>query len=192
MTAVEIGDAVCIGIEQGDGANCADIPGPVQLVEFGDYECPYSRKAHPIVKQLRDRFADRLVFRFRHFPLSQIHPYAKHAAEAVVSVRSQAGEAAFWAMHDAIFAHQREGADALDDAHLARYAQDVGADAARVLHDLDTRKFEEAVEVDFVEGMRMGVRGTPTFFINDQRFDGNWRDVDQLAAAIEEAASRRS
>jgi protein-disulfide isomerase len=162
---------------------------PVELVEFGDYECPYCRKAHPIVKELKQRFADRLHFGFRNFPLSQIHPHAKHAAEAAVSVRSQAGEEAFWAMHDAIFAHQRDGIAALDDAQLARYAEEVGADAAQVLSDLDTGKFEETVEVDFVVGVRMGVNGTPTFFINGQRFDGDWRDIEQLAAAIEHAAS---
>jgi protein-disulfide isomerase len=58
-----------------------------------------------------------------------------------------------------------------------------------VLSDLDTGKFEETVEVDFVEGVRMGVNGTPTFFINGQRFDGDWRDIDKLASAIEHAAS---
>jgi peroxiredoxin/predicted DsbA family dithiol-disulfide isomerase len=163
-------------------------PAPVDLVEFGDYECPYCRKAHPIVKQLRQRFADGLHFRFRNFPLSQIHPHAKHAAEAAVSVRSQVGEEGFWAMHDAIFAHQRDGIDALDDPHLARYAEEAAADGVQVLSDLDTGKFEETVEVDFVEGVRIGVNGTPTFFINGQRFDGDWREIEQLATAIEQAA----
>jgi peroxiredoxin/predicted DsbA family dithiol-disulfide isomerase len=178
-----------VGLPQADGAGYGEKPMPVKLVEFGDYECPYCRKAHPIVKLLRQRFGDRLDFRFRNFPLSQIHPHAKHAAEAAVSVRSQAGEEAFWAMHDAIFAHQRDSPDALDDAHLARYAEEAGADAARVRSDLDTGKFEETVEVDFVQGVRMGVNGTPTFFINGQRFDGDWRDIEQLAVAIEEAAA---
>ncbi len=172
-----------------DGGSRDDAAAPVQLVEFGDYECPYCRKAHPIVRQLRQRFGDRLHFRFRNFPLSQIHPHAKHAAEAAVSVRSQVGEAGFWAMHDAIFAHQRDGIDALDDEHLARYAEEAGADGARVLSDLDTGKFEETVEVDFVEGVHMGVNGTPTFFINGERFDGDWRDIEQLATAIEQAAA---
>ena len=164
-------------------------PVPVDLLEFGDYECPYCRQAHPIVKQLKQRFAGRLRFRFRNFPLSQIHPHAKHAAEAAVSVRSQVGEEAFWAMHDAIFAHQRDGIDALDDEHLARYAETAGADSAQVLSDLDTGKFEEVVEVDFEQGVRMGVNGTPTFFIDGQRFDGDWRDIEQLTAAIEQAAA---
>jgi protein-disulfide isomerase/peroxiredoxin len=184
-------EAMRAATPRADGASGFDVaePAPVELVEFGDYECPYCRKAHPIVKQLKQRFADRLHFRFRNFPLSQIHPHAKHAAEAAVSVRSQAGEEAFWAMHDAIFAHQRDGIAALDDAQLARYAEEVGADGAQVLSDLDTGKFEETVEVDFVQGVRMGVNGTPTFFINGQRFDGDWRDIEQLAAAIERAAS---
>ena len=179
-------------IDQADGATGVGSAesAPVKLVEFGDYECPYCRKAHPIVKALKERFADRLLYRFRNFPLSQIHLHAMHAAEAAVSVRSQAGEEAFWAMHDAIFTHQQDGIGALDDAHLARYAADVGADAARVLSDLDTGRFEETVEVDFVEGVRMGVNGTPTFFINGERFDGDWRDIVQFAAAIEHVAAR--
>lgn len=162
---------------------------PVELVEYGDYECPYCRKAYPIVRRLQERFGDRLKFQFRNFPLSQIHPYARHAAEAAVSVRAQAGEKAFWPMHDAIYEHQRDSADALDDAHLARYAEEVGADGAQVRSDLDTGKFEEAVQVEFMGGVRSGVNATPTFFINGERFDGDWRDVDELAAAIEEAAA---
>jgi len=161
---------------------------PVSLVEYGDYECPYCRKAHPIVKQMQQRFGDRLRFRFYNFPLSQLHPYAMHAAEAAVSVRAQAGEKVFWAMHDALFAHQRDSADALDDTRLARYADEVGADGAQVLSDLATEKFGESVQVEFMEGVRNGVNGTPTFFIDGERFDGDWRDVEAFAAAIEHAA----
>ncbi len=142
-----------------------------------------------IVRQIQERFGGRLHVQFRNFPLSQIHPYAKHAAEAAVSVRANAGEDAFWRMHDALFEHQRDSADALDDAHLARYAEEVGADGARVRSDLDSEKFEEAVQVEFMGGVRSGVNATPTFFINGERFDGDWRDVEQLAAAIEEAAA---
>lgn len=175
---------------QMDEASVADASElePVSLVEYGDYECPYCRKAYPIVEQLQQRFGDRLRFRFHNFPLSQLHPYAMHAAEAAVSVRAQAGEKAFWAMHDALFTHQRDGADALDDTHLARYADEVGADGAQVRSDLDTEKFAESVQAEFVEGVRNGVNGTPTFFIDGERFDGDWRDVEELAAAIARAA----
>jgi protein-disulfide isomerase len=164
---------------------------PVELVEYGDYECPYCGKAFPIVKRLQQRFGDRLRFQFRNFPLSQIHPYAMHAAEAATSVRADAGETAFWAMHDAIFTHQRDSANALDDAHLARYADDIGADGAQVLSDLDAERFEEAVQVEFLDGVRSGVNATPTFFINGERFDGDWRQIDQFAEAIDEAAADR-
>ena len=160
---------------------------PVELVEFGDYECPDCGKAFPIVKRLQERFGDGLRFEFRNFPLSEIRPHAMHAAEAAMSVRAHAGEKAFWAMHDAIFTHQHDSASALDDAHLARYADDIGADGAQVLSDLDAERFEEAVQVEFMEGVRSGVNATPTFFINGERFDGDWRDLDRLAAAIVEA-----
>jgi protein-disulfide isomerase len=126
------------------------------------------------------RFDHRLDFRFRNSPLSQIHSYAQHAAEAAVSVRSQAGEEAFWAMHDAVFTHQRESPDALDDEHLARYAEEAGADAARVRSDLDSAKFERRWRRTFVDGVRIGVDATPTFFINGERFGGDWRDIEQL------------
>jgi protein-disulfide isomerase len=162
----------------------------VELVEFGDYECSYCRQAHPIVKELRLRFGKRLHYRFRNFPRSLIHHYAKHAAEAAVSVRSQVGEEGYWVMHDAIFTRDIDDTDALDDAHLARYAVDAGADGARVISDLDTGKFEEIVEVDFVVGAEMGVHVTPTYFIDGKRFDGDWRDIEQLALAIEEGSAR--
>jgi len=170
----------------GDAADQAT----VELVEYGDYECPYCRKAYPIVKRIQERFGDRLRFEFRNFPLTQIHPYAMHAAEAAVSVRAHAGEKAFWTMHDTIFEHQRDSADALDDTHLARYADQVGADGVQVLSDLDTEKFAESVQVEFMEGVRNGVNGTPTFFIDGERFDGDWRDFAEFAAAIEHAAVR--
>lgn len=163
----------------------------VSLVEYGDYECPHCRKAHPIVQHLRTRFGDRLRFEFRNFPLSQIHPHAAHAAEAAVSVRAHAGPAAFEAMHDAIFAHQRSGMDALDDTHLARYAGESGADPTQVAADLASGAFTAVVQAEFMEGVRNGVNGTPTFFIDGVRFDGDWRDLENLAAAIEIAMDDR-
>ena len=184
-------EAMQNGSSRLDAASIVDAPErePVSLVEYGDYQCPYCRKAYPIVKQLQQRFGDRLRLRFYDFPLTQIHPYAMHAAEAAASVRANAGEEAFWRMHDAMFEHQRDSVGALDDAHLARYADDVGADGARVLSDLNTEKFEESVRAEFMEGVRNGVNGTPTFFIDGERFDGDWRDVEAFAAAIEHAAA---
>jgi protein-disulfide isomerase len=162
---------------------------PVTLVEYGDYECPHCRRAHRIVEPLREKLGERLQFQFKNFPLTQIHPHALHAAEAAMSVRAHAGEAAFWAMHEAIFAHQKDGVNALDDAHLAQYAEEVGANGAQVRSDLDTEKFEESVQTEFMEGVYAGVNATPTFFINGERFDGDWRKIEELEAAIETAAA---
>ena len=165
---------------------------PVTLVEYGDYECPYCRRAHPIVQELRRRFGDSLRFAFRNFPLAQVHPHAMHAAEAAESVGAHAGEAAFWAMHDLIFLHQRDAADALDDAHLARYAAEAGGDPARVLADLAAGTFAARVREQFRDGIRSGVNGTPTFFIDGVRWDGPWSVPEELAAALEAAGARRA
>ena len=161
---------------------------PVTLVEYGDYQCPFCRQAHPIVLQLQRRFEQQLRFVFRNFPLSQIHPHALGAAQAAESVAASAGSDAFWRMHHAIFEHQRDSDDALDEAHLVRYAADSGADPSHVKLDLENRTFEAKVKADFVGGIRSGVNGTPTFFINGRRFDGDWTDLPAFAAALDEAA----
>src|SRR5580765_3245693 len=91
---------------------------PVILVEYGDFECPYTRQAFPIVKEIRARLGDTICFVFRNFPLNEIHPHAEHAAESAESVSTHGGEEAFWDLHDLIFEHQRT----LEDATLARLA----------------------------------------------------------------------
>lgn len=166
-----------------------DTKAPVTLVEYGDYECPYCYRAHPIVTSLREKLGARLRFVFRNFPLTQIHPHALHAAEATESVAANAGESAYWAMHDAVFEHQQDSDDALDDAHLVRYADACGADPIQVKLDLDNDTFEERVRADFMSGVRSGVNGTPTFFINGERFEGNWTDPRAFLSVLEEAAA---
>jgi protein-disulfide isomerase len=164
----------------------------VTLVEYGDYQCPYCRQAHALVKALQRRLAnDGNPFRFvfRNFPLAEIHPRALPAAEAAESVAAHGGEAAFWAMHDAIFEHQRRSADALSDQHLTEYAAAAGVDGTLVARDLKNGAQEPRVRHDFLGGVRSGVNGTPTFFINGGRFDGDWTDPDAFARALEDAAA---
>lgn len=161
---------------------------PVTLVEYGDYECPHCYRAHPIVTAIREQLGGKLRFVFRNFPLTEIHPHAFHAAEAAESVAANAGDTAYWAMHDAIFEHQQDSDDALDDAHLVRYAAACGADPVQVKLDLEGDTFEERVRTDFMSGVRSGVNGTPTFFINGDRFEGDWTNRREFASALEEAA----
>lgn len=161
---------------------------PVTLVEYGDYECPHCGRAHPIMKELHARLGDTMCFVFRNFPLTEVHPYALHAAEAAESVGARAGESAFWPMHDLIFEHQQNSDRALDDEHLVWYAKQAGADPRLVAEDLLDEAFADRVKEDFLSGVRSGVNGTPTFFINGERYDGPWYDVDLLETALREVA----
>lgn len=157
---------------------------PVTLVEYGDYQCPHCRRAVPLVQKLQKRLGDTLRFVFRNFPLNEAHPEALHAAEAAESVAVHFGEQAFWAMHDAIYSHQQDSEYALDDEHLMQYAADVGADPTTIGTDLEMEVHQKRVRSDFMSGVRSGVNGTPTFFINGVRFDGDWTDIDAFQAAL--------
>jgi protein-disulfide isomerase len=137
-----------------------------------------------VVQALQEQLGERLRFVFRNFPLTEIHPHALHAAEAAESVAAQAGEDAYWRMHHAIFEHQQDAPDALDDEHLVGYATSVGADPAQVAQDLAGNRYEQQVRADFMSGVRSGVNGTPTFFINGARFDGDWTNVKLFASAL--------
>ena len=161
---------------------------PVTLVEYGDFQCPYCFRAHPIVVKLQERLGDTLRFVFRNFPIAELHPFATKAADAAESVAAHACPEAYWKMHDAIFEHQQDSPDALDQSHLLRYATAAGADPARVQADLDADTFAARVSTDFMSGVRSGVNGTPTFFINGVRFDGDWTSPSEFRAALVQAA----
>jgi protein-disulfide isomerase len=148
----------------------------VTLVEYGDYECPHCGRAHPIVKAVQERFGDQLCFVFRHFPLTQIHPHAQRAAEAAEAAGAQG---AFWEMHDLLYENQ----DALGDVHLIGYAATLDLDVERFAEELADGTYSRRVREDFLSGVRSGVNGTPTFFVNGRRHDAPW-DLATLSAAI--------
>jgi len=153
---------------------------PVTLVEYGDYECPYCGEAYPVVKALQKRLGEQVRFVFRNFPLAEAHPHAEHAAEAAEAAGAQGK---FWEMHDLLYENQ----DALDDQDLVRYASALKLDVPRFVKEMKARTYVERVRADFSSGVRSGVNGTPTFFINGARHDGPF-DLRSLLAAIEEAA----
>ncbi len=155
---------------------------PVTLVEYGDYECPSCGMAHPIVKSIRGRLADQLRFVFRPFPLSQAHPHAAHAAQAA---EAAAAQGKFWQMHDILFENQ----DRLTDADLVRYADALDLDTDLFAKELEEETYEAQVRASFRSGVRSGVNGTPTFFINGERHDGPWADEGYFLRAIRAAAS---
>lgn len=160
---------------------------PVTLVEYGDFECPHCARAHPIVSRLQSGFTRELRFVFRNFPLTEVHPHALDAAEAAESVAARTGGTPYWKMHHAIYEHQQDGPDALERPALLEYAAAAGADPDDVAADLETDALAERVQEDFMSGVRSGVNGTPTFFINGVRFDGNWTSPSEFREAIQGA-----
>lgn len=149
----------------------------VTLVEYGDLECAHCRQVQPIIRQLRQRLGNRIRYVYRHFPLSTLHPNAKLAAEAAEAAGAQGK---YWEMHDLLFEHQGE----IDQEHLVEYARELDLDIERFLQELIDGVYEERVRQDFLSGVKSGVNGTPTFFINDNRYDGPW-DLESLLLAIE-------
>jgi len=140
---------------------------PVTLVEYGDFECPHCGRAYPIVKEIQRSMGEELRFVYRHFPLTRIHQHAEHAAE-MAEVAAQHGK--FWPLHDRLFEHQ----EALEDDELVAAAESLGIDRAWATAALAQGRFEPRVREDFSSGVRSGVNGTPTFFINGRRYDGTW------------------
>jgi protein-disulfide isomerase len=153
---------------------------PVTLLEFGDFECPHCGRAYPIVKDVKAALGEQLRVVYRHFPLTNMHEHAQMAAEAAEAAAEQG---AFWEMHDHLFEHQ----DWLTDDDLVSYAADLGLDVDQFERELDKRTYRDAVRENFLSGVKSGVNGTPTFFINGTRYDGEW-DRDTLLAALQAAA----
>jgi protein-disulfide isomerase len=154
---------------------------PVTLVQYGDYECPYCGQAYPIVKAVQARMGDRLRFVFRNFPISTSHPHAEHAAEAAEAAGAQGK---FWEMHDLLYERQQH----LGDGDLRGYAEDLGLDVQRFDAEMSGHVHKARVHEDFMSGVRSGVNGTPTFYINGARHDDSY-DTEVLLGAVEHAAA---
>jgi protein-disulfide isomerase len=154
---------------------------PVELVEFGDFECPNCKQAAPAVRLLLDRYPGRIRFAFRHFPLEEVHPHALLAAE-VAEVAAAQGK--FWAMHDLLFEHQLH----LKGSSLRGYAERLQIDMARYAAELDDHIYLQRIREHVQIARRSGVRGTPTFFLNRRLQDvsfGIHLLHDAVAAAVQ-------
>jgi protein-disulfide isomerase len=152
---------------------------PVTLLEYGDYECPHCRAAYPAVEAVRKAMGPQLQFVYRHFPLTNVHPHAQRAAEAAEAAGAQGR---FWPMHDLLYADRH----ALDDRGLLLRAEEAGLDTVRFARDLSLGTFLPKVREDFMSGVRSGVNGTPTLFVNGVRHPGGY-DAESLTAAVEDA-----
>ena len=147
------------------------------IVEYGDYECPYSRRAFGSIEQVERALDGRVRFAFRHFPLTDIHP---HALAAAAAAEAAAAQDRFWEMHTLLFHRQK----ALEDDDLRRYAEQVGLDLARFDRDRTGPAVIERIRRDVESGLATGeVRGTPTLFIDGMLHGGGY-DTASLTDAL--------
>ncbi len=151
----------------------------VILVEYGDYECPHCGRAYPIVQQVQKHFGKRLRLVFRNFPLSEMHPHAEAAAEVAEFAGAQGK---FWEMHDRLFENQPR----LGEALFLDLGEKLELSTTALRQALEQGAFEARVRADFKGGVRSGVNGTPTFFINGHRHDGSF-EFETLVSAIHRA-----
>jgi protein-disulfide isomerase len=149
---------------------------PLELVMYGDFQCPYCTAAQGSLRRVRERLGDRLRFVFRHFPLREIHPDAERAAQAS---EAAAAQGAFWPMHDALYAAR----GALGEDDVVRAAAGIGLDADRLRGDLRGGTHAARVERDRQDALAMGLAGTPTFFANGERVEGAF-DAGSLIEAL--------
>jgi protein-disulfide isomerase len=156
----------------------------VTLVEYGDYECPSCGETFATLEEVRRAFGPNLRLVFRHFPLRSSHPHALAAAKAA---EAAAAQGKFWPMHERLFRHQTR----LGDADLVRHAEALGLDLERFRRDRDSREVEVRIREDQAGGAQSGVGGTPTLFINGERYSGRHDRaalIDALARAAMTAA----
>jgi protein-disulfide isomerase len=150
---------------------------PLELVMFGDFQCPFCLGAQSILRRVRDRLGDRLLFAFRHLPIPERHPLAPMAAEASEAVAAQGK---FWEYHDALFPEQPK----LSAETILQVGRDLGLDAKRMAAEIDSGVHRPRVERDVASAAASGATGTPTFFINGERFFGAY-DASSLIEALE-------
>ena len=153
----------------------------VTVLEYGDYECPFCRGAYRDVHRMLDLYPGSILFAFRNFPIQQLHPHAEQAAEAA---EAAAAQGRFWPMHGLLFENQRR----LGDRDLRGYAEQLGLGLERFDRDLADHVHAPRVHEDFLSGVRSGVNGTPTFYVNGVRYDDSY-ELETLHAALEGAAA---
>jgi protein-disulfide isomerase len=162
--------------------------GKVTLVEFGDFQCPACGAYEPIVRQVLTDNKDTVKFSYRHFPLTQIHKNALLAAKATEAASLQGK---FWEMHDMLYDKQEEWSTSLTARDfIMTYATTLGLSSSKFTADLDNKAIEEKILAEFKEGVKLGIQGTPTFFINGKKLDSP-KDLSTFNKLIKEAATAK-
>ncbi len=152
---------------------------PIKLIEYADFECPYSAIGAEMIADLRETYEDKICYIYRHFPLNDIHDFAETAA---VASEAAAKQKSFWKMHNFIFLNQ----DGLELQDIHDYVEKIGLNLEQFKKDMESAEVRERVQYDLRNGESLGVDSTPTFFINGKRYEGH-TELASLSEAIESA-----
>ena len=155
------------------------VDAPVTIVEYGDFQCRFCGAAYPNLAEVLRQRADMVRLAYRHFPITNVHPYAESAAE---TAEAAAARGRFWEMYDWLYQHQ----DQLDPVHLSLGVEQIGLSPEEIAAEVGRQEYADRVRQDFVGGIRSGVNGTPTLFVNDVRHDGGY-DLAELLAVVDAA-----
>jgi protein-disulfide isomerase len=176
----QVNTALSMPISDRDHIRGASNPA-LTLVKYGDFECTLSGRAFQLIKKLLEKYPDTIQFVFRPYPLRQLHAHAQHAAEAAEAAGAQGK---YWEMHDLLYQHQ----SALEDQDLSEYAKELGLDMQRFSQEMEQHTYAGVVREAYRSGIRSGVVGTPSFFINGRRYEDSW-NIASLPEAVEKALS---
>jgi protein-disulfide isomerase len=161
-----------------------DAKSKVIIVEYSDFECPACRTYYFLMKQLMVEFSDRVVFVYRHFPLTEIHQNAEFAARAAEAAGKQGK---FWEMHDLLFEKQDEWAKVADiETMFESYASLLGISVDQFKTDFNSKEVRDLVKAERASAIKLGLQGTPSFFINGKQIQ-NPTSVDAFRAIIQAA-----
>ena len=152
------------------------------VVQYGDFQCPHCAHTFAVLLEIADQLGDSVALAFRHFPLTGVHPLAQRAAEAAEAAASQGR---FWQMAKLLYENQ----ESLDEERLIRCAKKADLQMKRFRKDMESGLHAPRIRADYLSGVRSGVKGTPTLFINGRLYEG-MQDTDALVAALLEASRR--
>ena len=179
-------DPVNIEINANDHVR-GSVNGKVTIVEFGDFQCPACGAYDPIVREAIEKNKNDVKFVFKNFPLTQIHRNALIASKAVESAGLQGK---YWEMHDLLYDKQEEWSNSMNAKDvLANYAKILSLDVNKFVTDLENKSIEENIFNEYKEGIKLGVQGTPTFFLNGRKID-NPRNVEDFDKLIKEELAK--
>jgi len=163
--------------------------GAVQVVEYGDYQCPACGVVYPNLKQLMKDYDGKVTFYFRNFPLTSLHPNANASANAA---EAAANQNKFWEMHDKLYETQKDWSDLASndaDAKFAGYAKELGLDVDKFKKALADKQFQSVIDQDTADANAMGVNSTPTVYINGVKTSKN--DYASLRDTVEAQLNKK-